>query len=476
MPYRRGRSYRRAARLYRNPITQRPRAHPALMGGFLVAALGLAMALVIAPHIKTMLSASTDPVASPSATATAPPPAANADCEIIVPAHPLSAAGLATPYQLTGPDGQTPQESGCSEADSADLGAFVQATILDPATGKLTVYEPLVVTKGTTPAAEPVLPALPQGAIVTIDVGFNGGNLTQVGATRRALRQGHCVDGLHGSVFGQVSFCNGTAFFVAAQKLEEEGKLVVPAAGLSPVTGHACPTTRDFSLVDQDPSDNVTTTYLLTATGQTAQFSERNVAALPGATRIANGSDNALLDTHVDPVLGCTPLQAPDLSQGGSPGTSQALDELSAAKSQAAPVALVPENDPMVLVNNAFSTQKTDLYRSNLGQPAISAANNAVDSPPKYCENMLNIQTMFLSDNEAALAAAASPAPSAGDSLFTFMASRLSDSFDNLNCGAYGLTNPVTLTLDSDGVATAASLDTTQQTATGGSGHRKQQH
>jgi hypothetical protein len=390
-----------------------------------------------------------------------------------VPAHPLSATGLATPYQLTGPDGETPEDSGCTEANSTDLGAFVQATILDPATGDLAVYEPLVLTKGTAPAAAPVVPTLPKDAIVTIDFGFNGANLTQVGATQRALRQGNCVDGLHGSIFGQVSFCNGTAFFVAAKKMEERGKLVVPSAGVSPITGHPCPTTRDFTIVDQDPSDNVTTTYLVTATGQTAQFSQRNVAALPGATRIFNGSDNALLDAHVDPVLGCKPFEAPDLSQGGSPGTSQALDELSAAKSQAAPVALVPESDPMVLVNNAFSAQKTDLYRSNLGQPAISAANNAVDSPPKYCENMLNLQTPFLSDNEEALASAATPVPSVGDNLFTFMANRLSDSFANLNCSDYGLTDPVTLTLDSDGVATAASLDTTQQTATEGSGQRR---
>ncbi len=154
---------------------------------------------------------SATPTPCPSATATAPAPAANDSCEIIVPAHPLSAAGLATPYQLSGPDGESPAASGCTE-DNPDLGAFVQATILDTATGALSVYEPLVITRGTTPAAAPVVPALPKGAVVTIDFGFNDANLTQVGATRRALRQGHCVNGLHGSIFGQVSFCNGTAF------------------------------------------------------------------------------------------------------------------------------------------------------------------------------------------------------------------------------------------------------------------------
>jgi hypothetical protein len=385
-----------------------------------------------------------------------------------VPAHPLSAAGLATPYQLTGPDGQTPEASGCTEANAADLGAFVQATILNPATGALSVYEPLVITQGTTPAAAPVVPKLPRGAVVTIDFGFNGTNLTQVGATPRALLQGHCVNGLPGSIFGQVSFCNGTAFFQAANRAERGGKLVVPSAGTSQLTGQACPTTRDFRIVDQDQSDNVTTRYLLTAGGQTAQLNQANTAALPGATAISNGSDNALLDRFVDPALGCEPFTAPDLSQGRALGTSQALDELSAARSQAAPVALIPENDPMALVNNAFSAAKANLYRSSVGQPAISAANDAADSPANYCQNMLNIQTPFLSDNQTLLASAASPVPAVGSNLLTFMANRLSMSYADLNCQDFGLKDPVTVTLNGDGAATAASFDTAQQAAANG--------
>jgi hypothetical protein len=555
MPYREGRSFRRAARLYRGHDEERRRAYPALMAVLaMVVAAGLVLVLV--PQARTSLSSSSSPAdpcvgltatasattgptvtasasgagggataatsserpsplptadptpaptasatapagprpsasptaspgpspsvspsasatASPtpcpspsaSAIATAPPPAANVNCDIIVPAKPLTARGLSTPWQLTGPDGQSPEVSGCTEANADSLGAFVQATILNRSTGALSVYEPLVITKGTTPAVAPVVPKLPRNSIVTIDVGFNGTDLTQVGATRRALRQGSCVDGLHGSVFGQVSFCNGTKFFRVARRLEARGKLVVPSAGTSTVNGKPCPTTRDFSIVDQDPSDNVTTTYLLMPSGQTAQNNARNTSALPGATQISNGSDNALLDVFVDPALGCKPLEAPDLSAGGAMGTSQALDELSAAKSQAAPVALVPENDEMVLVNNEFSPAKTNLYRSNVGQPALSRANNAVDSPAKFCQNMVNIQSVFLNDNEAALTPGPSPVPAVGDNLFTFMANRLSMSFDNLSCGSYGLKNPVTVTLDGSGAATGATLDTTQQTA-----------
>jgi hypothetical protein len=422
-----------------------------------------------APTICPTATGTTTATAVPTATATAPAAAANVSCDIVVPANPLTAKGLSTPYQLTGTNGMSAQASGCTMANFGNLGAFVQATILNPATGALSNYEPLVITQGTTPAAAPAVPTLPARAIVTIDFGFNGTNLTQVGATRTALAQGRCVDSLNGSIFGQVSFCNGTQFFRAAQRAEAAGKLVVPATGTSTkAAGVPCPTARNFNMIDQDQSDNVTTTYLLTANGQTAQFSAANQAALAGATPINNGSDNELLDAFLDPTLGCTPFTAPDLSQAGAQSTSQALDELSAAKNQTAPIALIPENDEMVLVNNAFSVAKTNLYRSNVGQPAVSAANDAADSPANYCQNMVNVQTPFLQNNQALLATGATPVPGTGNNLLTFMANRLSMSFTNLNCQNFGLTDPVTVTLDGNGAATAATFNTAQQTATAG--------
>ncbi|MGH3156545.1 MAG: hypothetical protein ACRDNF_08245, partial [Streptosporangiaceae bacterium] len=387
MPYRRSRSYRSAPRLYRRP-GQPTRPRFVLTAGIL--AVGLIVTLAIALRLPGQVALS-------SANR-----ALNSNCDIIVPAHPLSAAGLATPYRLTGPHGDDPAATGCTEANAGNLGAFVQATILDPASGALSVYEPLVVTQGTRPAVPPVVPQLPRGAVVTIDIGFNGGNLRQIGATPQALAQGDCVNGLGGSLFTQVSFCNGGSFFRAAFRAEARGKLAIPSAGVSPVTKRACPTTRSFTLVDQDPSDNVTTLYLLTKSGQTAQFSERNATTLRGATQISNGSDNALLDDFVDPALGCRPFEAPDLSRGGALGSSQALNELSAAHGQAPPVALIPQNDPMTMVRGAFSPAKTNLYRVSMGQPAIAAWNSTADSPRAFCTNIMGIQVPFLRDSQPA--------------------------------------------------------------------------
>jgi hypothetical protein len=417
------------------------------------------------------------PCPSGSASASAPAAAANVNCDIIVPANPLSAQGLATPYQLTGPDGMSAAASGCTMTNAAALGAFVQATILNTRTGALSVYDPLVITQGTTPAVAPVVPVLPRHRIVTIDFGFNGTDLTQVGATPDALAQGNCVNGEPGSIFGQVSFCNGVSFFQAAFAMEFEGRLHVPFEGTSAKivptggaigTGTDCPVVRNFDMVDQDPSDNVTTEYLLDpATGQTAQDTTSNLGNLNGATVLLNGSDNTLLDGFIDPVLGCTPFQVPDLANNDQPTSSQALDELLAAKNQPAVAALVPENDEMTLDGNGqFDAAKTDLYRAEVGQPPVSNQNNQTSSPQNYCQNMINIQTPFLAANQTLLATGQPPVAGVGNNLFTFMANRLSMSFTNLACQNFGFTNPVTVTLDGNGVATAATLNTTPQSPT----------
>jgi hypothetical protein len=435
---------------------------------------------------QTALGATASPSApgsaAPSASSSAPTTAAapNVNCDIVVPADPLTAKGLATPYQLTGPDGMSPAQSGCNMTNAANLGAFVQATILNPRTGKLYVYNPLVITQGTTPAVAPTVPKLPAHAVVTIDFGFNGTDLTQVGATANALNQGNCVNGQGGTDFGQVSFCNGTTFFNTAHQLEREGRLRVPSEGTSGKivatggrmgTGRDCPVTQNFDMVDQDQSDNVTTEYLLNpATGQTAQDTASNAGNIPGSTLLLNGSDNALLDLFMDPVLGCTPFQAPDLANNNQPTSSQALDELLSEKNTPNIDALVPENDEMTLDGNGnLDVAKTNLYRAELGQAPVSNQNNQTSSPAMYCQNMVNIQTPFVAANQTVLATGQSPVTAVGNNLFTFLANRLNMSFTNLGCQNFGLTNPVTVTLDGNGVATAATFNTTPQKATSGS-------
>ena len=119
----------------------------------------------------------------------------------------------------------------------------------------------------------------------------------------------------------------------------------------------------------------------------------------------------------------------------------------------------------MTLVNGAFSQQKTNRYRTSVDQPVMMRAQTA-DTPAAYCQNMVNVQSLFLRDNQTLLATGTSPVPAVGNNLFTFLANRLNMSFTNLNCQNFGLTNPVTVTLDGNGVAIAATINATQQAVT----------
>ncbi|HEX5494157.1 MAG TPA: hypothetical protein VFX70_06230 [Mycobacteriales bacterium] len=372
----------------------------------------------------------------------------NANCTLIVPAHPLSARGLATPYQLEA----THRRAGaCHEATDAQS-AFVQATILDPATGRVWVYDPLVTDRGTRPAVRPTPPPLPRGAVVGIWFGFNGTDLNLAG---RGQRDGHCVNGLRHSIFGQFAFCNAPAFFTAANRAIHAHRLTIPPLGTA-TDGQPCPTTRDFSLIDQDQSDNVTTTYLVTPDGSTAQNTADNTARLTDQdARVAvNGSDNQLLDGAVDPALGCTPFTAPNLADHNTPATSLALNELQAAAKQAAPIALTPLIDPMTLDRGRPSLAKTNLYRAGVDQGRLDPRR---EKSADYCQNMVTVGSQRIPLDRDLTDSAPSPDPGTADSLYTFLAARLQGSYDNLNCTRWMHTDSiVALVTDADGVVVDA--------------------
>jgi hypothetical protein len=375
------------------------------------------------------------------------------NCSLAVPANPLTAAGLAVPWQLG---------DGCSMANAGSEGAFVEATILAP-NGQLSVYSPLVVTAGTQPAVAPTAPTIAAGSVVEISIGFNGTNLYLTGAGASA---GKCVDALGQSVIGQVSTCDAVAFYRAASADIANGTLKIPAAGTA-ADGQACQTTRDFALIDQDQSDNVVSQYLITAGGQTAQNSPANNAQLAGATVLTNGSDDALLSEFVDPANGCTPFTAPDSTYPKASGPSQALNELQAQADQKTAIAVVPPNDEMTLVGGKMSIAKTNVFRSLVGQPLLAANTNPATVAASYCQNMVNIAPARNNLDMAKDAAFGSPVAAIGNNLATFLGNRLSMSFVNLSCSNYGLTNPVNVTLDGNGVATAVSYNLAQQTAKG---------
>ena len=295
-----------------------------------------------------------------------------------------------------------------------------------------------------------------------IDVGFNGTNLVLTGP---GAQQGNCVDALGQSVIGQVSACNAVNFYNAANAEIARGTLTVPPVGTAS-DGQPCETSRDFALIDQDQSDNVVSQYLINANGQTAQNNPANEAALAGATVLVNGSDDALLSEFVDPANGCTPFTAPDSTYPKAAGPSQALNELSARVNQKGTIAVIPPNDEMTLVGGNMSIAKTNVYRSLVDQPLLAGNTNPATVAASYCQNMVNIAPASNNLDMAKDTAFGTPVAAIGNNLATFLGNRLSMSFVNLGCANYGLTNPVNVTLDGNGVATAVTYTLTQQTAT----------
>jgi hypothetical protein len=409
----------------------------------------------------------------------APAPAAdtgtpgNPDCTLIVPAHPLSAQGLATPYQLTATD---PAKGSCHERDP-DQAAFVSGAIIDLATGRISVYNPLVIDRGSRPAIHPRLPALPARRVVALWFGFNGNVLTLADTSRGATLTTHqCVNGLGVglglSPFGQMAYCNAPAFFAAARQAIAAGQLTVPSPGTG-TDGLPCLTLRSFALVDQDQSDNVTAQYLITRRGRLAQDTAANRARLSRTktTLLSNGSDNGLLTFILDPALGCRPWLAPNLADPGAQVPSLALDELQAARfagqPASGPVALVPANDPMVLTGTAVSTGKLNLYRAGVDQAPAPAG----PTPAEYCVDLEQIQPQRLQQDVNLLIGQPSPMPAGASNLFTFLASRLQQSFVNLGCTSYGIINQVTVTATGAGVVTAACFAHPVQPLTPGPGN-----
>ncbi|TPX41532.1 hypothetical protein SeLEV6574_g06043 [Synchytrium endobioticum] len=376
------------------------------------------------------------------------------DCILTVPAKPLTAAGLATPYQL----------SGAAACQQQTTPSFVEATILDPKTGALSVYNPLVINKGDTPGIPPVVPRLPTNAVVGIWFGTNADTITLANPpAANALAQGKCVNGLRNSIFGQFAACSGAQFFAAAK--QAGAKIVVPPLGTGK-NGKPCYTSRSFEVVDMDPSDNVVASYLVLPNGKIAQATAANKAAFPNATEINNGSDNLLLDIAIRPALGCAPFRAPDLADPGVTKGSLALNEIQAAALQAAPVALVPPNDPMVLVNGTVSGTKLNLYRVSVNQaPVNPRPANLANINKNFCSNYQIAGAPSIKNDMAFTKGQPSPAPNAAAfhlsktlvDLFTFLCQRFAISFaaEGLNCvGLLNVTNPLTPVMNAQGITT----------------------
>ncbi len=110
---------------------------------------------------------------------------------------------------------------------------------------------------------------------------------------------------------------------------------------------------------------------------------------------------------------------------------SMALNELHASR-QAAPVALIPADDPMVLSNNKPSVAKVNAYRKGVDQPTIRTLKQATTK--QYCIHYNKIAPAYIQSIQKQLVGRASPTPEVADNLLTFMGQRYVASWTNLGC------------------------------------------
>ncbi|KAF9311423.1 hypothetical protein BG003_007442 [Podila horticola] len=217
------------------------------------------------------------------------------NCILRVPRNPLTAEGLATPFILV---------KGNCDQTNPNHQVFVEATIFDPNTKTFGVYHPLVINEGTQPAIKPVVPTLPQNAVVGLWVRAEANSISLTGSTQT------CVD----------ASCNSHAFFSAVRAADEGQGVVIPPVGNDKM-GRPCPRTRYFGVIAQ-------TTYLQTNGGQFAQATEANRNALKQFAEISSGSDNDRKFAFSEHALGCTPFLAPSMMEQGVMLSSLALNEL----------------------------------------------------------------------------------------------------------------------------------------------------
>jgi hypothetical protein len=381
----------------------------------------------------------------------------NMDCALLVPQNPLSAVGLATPYQLLAANAA----NGPCWMNVTVQQSFVEGVIYDPATGSLSVYNPLVITQGTVPAIVPTVPTLPADAVVAIWFGSNANTLLLID-DQGSLIAGNCVNGdvfQNGQpdIFGQFASCNGRQFFTAFKAGIAKVPLNPPLTPLgTALDGMPCLTVRDFGLVDMDQSDNVVTSYILFPSGRTAQNTAANTRS--GTTIIVNGSDNRLLAVGMSAALGCNPYQAPDLANNGAPTSALALDEIQASFQQMPPIALIPKGDEMVRTNNLPNLAKINLYRDAVFQEF--AASLADASTRLYCVHFAVVGASRISLDQGFTEFQPTADPALATNLFTFLAQRFFNSWTGLACNVIlDIISPVQIVTDGNGVCTGATFN-----------------
>lgn len=367
------------------------------------------------------------------------------NCILEVPDNPLT-TGL---FDLWFVSSDNPNILNCTQL-LPEKAVFVEATIIDKDTGKFFIYYPLVVDKGTQPAILPERVNLPVNNNIVIHFGTNNNAIKLVSSINNIdiLGNNNCVNGFNDSIFGQFAYCNAISFFNDVNSMIHDLKINIPFIPNSN-KGILCPTIRYFGIVDQDQSDNVLSSYIITNDNKVAQNTFINNKILNVKNIVGNGSDNRLLNVFINPAIGCISFIASTIIEKNIYKSSLALNEIQANTYGNVNIdALIPANNPMTLVNGKQSIEKINNYRVGVNQPLLQNLNVVNDI--NYCTNMENNSIFFLSTYINEFINYKSPT---NDNLLIFLCDRFTNSWILLNCdNLLNKTSPIFNTINDFGI------------------------
>ena len=414
-------------------------------------ALGLTLGIVLALSggngtkiDQSSLGASPKPTQAPAVAAQPQASAgavssASASCGIIVPASPLSARGLATPYQLTGPSGTSAAASGCTPSALAARAGLVRATILDPATGALAVYTPVVVAKGARPAIRAARAPAAAGRhrhhrLRLRRHGPGPGGRDRGRAGPGALRQRPRPGVERGLVLQRRRVLHGGAAPAARGPATGAGRGHLGQHG-----GHRGP--------DRDRPGLPGRAQLRggrPGPGRSAPWSTASWTRPSAASRSPRPTWRTA--TRPRPRWRSTNCWRPGTSRRPPPWSRR-------TRWRGTPAAGSTRPGPT-------RTGPSSASRPSARRPTSTTA------PRPTARTWSTSRPRSWPPTPTCSPPRPRPCPAAGSNLLTYLASRLSTAFGRLGCRQFGLADPVTLVRDAAGTARSATFDTTPQRAT----------
>ena len=348
------------------------------------------------------------------------------NCFLEVPIDPLN-TGLFKPWFVS----SNPNSAiNCTQTDSTKA-SFVEATIFHTDTNTFSIYNPLVLDKGTNPFIPITTAYIKSTDMVVIHFGTNSNSLELISSSLNfnTLGMGNCITKVNNSIFGQFSYCNAENFFKTVNA--KINFINIPPLGVT-VYREKCPSVRSFT-VDQDQSDNVLTSYILTDNNIIAQDTPENQILLRNMNEFLNFITNGRI--YVNKLIGCQPYTAPDFINPTIFKSSLALNEIQASVNNFEPnTASIPPDNPIVLIDNIQSLEKINAYRIGVNQPLLSVLNKTIQTT--YCLKMDQYAIPFFFNYQQILSNASSPNIYLANNLLNFLIQRYINNWTVLNCSS----------------------------------------